>query len=255
MRAALPCRKIKKNRASIRLDSGDRGSRKQSRDAEQECMPSAPPLDDPSEVRAARGRGCGENQAGAWEGQSRSSYCREQDRPEWANSVEKVPAAIFGAMIRCSGAGIFWPRGAALMPSIAPGSIPSTTIEAEWPVALKSPMVEGWRIRRDHRKGGIIAELRAFRSRGHQLVRRPSVVFGLVVILFAVGGAMFAPVLAPFDPNAQMFDGLTLEGAPLSPGGAYCSGRTCLGGICSRGCSMGREPRLSSGSLRTGRQF
>ena len=61
------------------------------------------------------------------------------------------------------------------------------------------------------------------------MVRRPSVVFGLVVILFAVGGAMFAPVLAPFDPNAQMFDGLTLEGAPLSPGGAYLLGTDLLG--------------------------
>ena len=65
----------------------------------------------------------------------------------------------------------------------------------------------------------MIAESRAFRSRGHQLVGRPSVVFGLVVILLAIAGAIFAPVLAPFDPNAQMFDGLTLEGAPLPPGG------------------------------------
>ena len=29
--------------------------------------------------------------------------------------------------------------------------------------------------------------------------------------------ALLAPVLAPFAPDNQMFDGLTLEGAPLPP--------------------------------------
>ena len=41
--------------------------------------------------------------------------------------------------------------------------------------------------------------------------------------------AIAAPWLAPYDPNAQMFDGLTLEGAPLPPGGAYPLGTDLLG--------------------------
>ena len=69
----------------------------------------------------------------------------------------------------------------------------------------------------------------AVRSFGRRLVGRASVVFGMIVILLAIAGAIFAPALAPFDPNAQMFDGLTLEGAPLPPGGAYPLGTDLLG--------------------------
>jgi peptide/nickel transport system permease protein len=42
-------------------------------------------------------------------------------------------------------------------------------------------------------------------------------VFGLIVIVLAVLAAALAPVLAPYDPSEQFFDGLTLEGAPLPP--------------------------------------
>lgn len=41
--------------------------------------------------------------------------------------------------------------------------------------------------------------------------------FGLVVIAFMVAAALLAPVLAPYDPAEQFFDGLTLEGSPLPP--------------------------------------
>ena len=61
------------------------------------------------------------------------------------------------------------------------------------------------------------------------VLRRPTVVFGLIVIVATVVAALLAPVLAPFDPNAQMFDGLTLEGAPLPPGGSYPLGTDLLG--------------------------
>jgi peptide/nickel transport system permease protein len=69
----------------------------------------------------------------------------------------------------------------------------------------------------------------AVRSVGRRLAGRASVLFGAAVILLAVAGAAFAPALAPFDPNAQMFDGLTLEGAPMPPGGAYPLGTDLLG--------------------------
>jgi peptide/nickel transport system permease protein len=69
----------------------------------------------------------------------------------------------------------------------------------------------------------------AVRSVGRRLAGRAPVLFGAAVILLAVTGAVFAPALAPFDPNAQMFDGLTLEGAPMPPGGAYPLGTDLLG--------------------------
>jgi peptide/nickel transport system permease protein len=52
---------------------------------------------------------------------------------------------------------------------------------------------------------------------------------GMLVILLTVLVAVAAPWLAPYDPNAQMFDGLTLEGAPLPPGGAHLLGTDLLG--------------------------
>jgi peptide/nickel transport system permease protein len=61
------------------------------------------------------------------------------------------------------------------------------------------------------------------------MARWPAVVFGWSVILLFVAGALAAPWLSPYDPNAQMFDGLTLEGAPLPPGGAFLLGTDLLG--------------------------
>lgn len=52
---------------------------------------------------------------------------------------------------------------------------------------------------------------------------------GLVLITIIVGAALFAPLLAPFDPNEQFFEGLTLEGAPLPPNGTFWLGTDQLG--------------------------
>ena len=41
--------------------------------------------------------------------------------------------------------------------------------------------------------------------------------------------AAFAPVLAPFDYKEQLFEGLTLEGAPLPPGDPFLLGTDTLG--------------------------
>jgi peptide/nickel transport system permease protein len=54
-------------------------------------------------------------------------------------------------------------------------------------------------------------------------------VFGLVLIAIVVIGAVFAPWIAPYAPEEQHFDGLTIEGAPLPPGGAYPMGTDLLG--------------------------
>ncbi len=62
-----------------------------------------------------------------------------------------------------------------------------------------------------------------------RLLRRKLAVFGMVLIVLVVGGALFAPLIAPFSPNEQHFEGLTLEGAPLAPGAEYPLGTDLLG--------------------------
>ena len=62
-----------------------------------------------------------------------------------------------------------------------------------------------------------------------RLLQRKLALFGLVLIALITGSAMLAPWIAPFAPDAQMFDGLTIEGAPLPPGGAYPWGTDLLG--------------------------
>ncbi|MBL8579119.1 MAG: ABC transporter permease [Mesorhizobium sp.] len=62
-----------------------------------------------------------------------------------------------------------------------------------------------------------------------RLLRRRLAVLGLVIIALVVAGAVFAPWLTPYDPNEQMFDGLTLEGAPLPPSGQFWLGTDLLG--------------------------
>jgi len=54
-------------------------------------------------------------------------------------------------------------------------------------------------------------------------------VIGLVVIALLVFGAVGAPWLAPFNPNEQFFDGLTLEGSPLPPSERFWFGTDTLG--------------------------
>ncbi len=62
-----------------------------------------------------------------------------------------------------------------------------------------------------------------------RLLQRRLALFGLVLIAGITGSALLAPWIAPFAPDAQMFDGLTIEGAPLPPGGAYLWGTDLLG--------------------------
>src|SRR3954470_10680612 len=53
--------------------------------------------------------------------------------------------------------------------------------------------------------------------------------FGLVLITIIVSAALFAPWLAPYSPNEQFFEGLTLEGAPLPPNATFWLGTDQLG--------------------------
>ncbi|WP_426031905.1 ABC transporter permease [Cypionkella sp. TWP1-2-1b2] len=62
-----------------------------------------------------------------------------------------------------------------------------------------------------------------------RLMDRKLAVFGMVLIAIVVAGAVFAPWIAPFAPDQQNFDGLTIEGAPMAPGGVYVMGTDLLG--------------------------
>ncbi len=62
-----------------------------------------------------------------------------------------------------------------------------------------------------------------------RLLRRPLALIGLLIIVVAVVAAVLAHWIAPFAPEEQFFDGLTLEGAPLPPGGKYLFGTDLLG--------------------------
>jgi len=60
-------------------------------------------------------------------------------------------------------------------------------------------------------------------------MRRKLALFGFALIAIVVAGAVFAPWLAPHAPEEQLFDGLTLEGAPLAPNPTFLFGTDLLG--------------------------
>ncbi len=62
-----------------------------------------------------------------------------------------------------------------------------------------------------------------------EMLRQPAALFGFLIILIVVIAALGAPLFAPFNPDEQMFDGLTLEGAPMPPGGPFLLGTDTLG--------------------------
>jgi len=62
-----------------------------------------------------------------------------------------------------------------------------------------------------------------------EIARRPASLIATVVILLVVATAMAAPWIAPFSPDDQPFDGLSVEGAPLPPGAHYWLGTDTLG--------------------------
>ena len=61
------------------------------------------------------------------------------------------------------------------------------------------------------------------------MFRQPAALFGLVVVALVVMLAVAAPLVAPYSPDEQMFDGLTLEGAPLPPDQKFWLGTDLLG--------------------------
>lgn len=85
-----------------------------------------------------------------------------------------------------------------------------------------------------------------------QLFNRPSAVFGIAVILLMLFAAAFAPWLMPHDPFEQSFDGLTLMGEPLPPGGEFPLGTDLLGRDLASRLILGTRTSLIIGILANG---
>lgn len=85
-----------------------------------------------------------------------------------------------------------------------------------------------------------------------ELLRGPRSAFGLAVILLMVFAAAFAPWIMPHDPFVQSFDGLSLEGAPLPPGGAYPLGTDLLGRDLASRLILGTRTSLVIGVVANG---
>ncbi len=62
-----------------------------------------------------------------------------------------------------------------------------------------------------------------------EMARRPASLVATIVILLVVATAIAASWIAPFSPDDQPFDGLSVEGAPLPPGAHYWLGTDTLG--------------------------
>ncbi|WP_411970873.1 ABC transporter permease [Mesorhizobium sp. BR1-1-13] len=62
-----------------------------------------------------------------------------------------------------------------------------------------------------------------------RLVKRRLALLGLFIVSIVLAGAILAPWLTGYDPNEQMFDGLTLEGSPLPPDAKFWLGTDLLG--------------------------
>ena len=62
-----------------------------------------------------------------------------------------------------------------------------------------------------------------------RLLKKKIVLFSFVIITLIVSSAIFAPLLAPYDPNQQFEQGLTLQGSPLAPNSEFLLGTDLLG--------------------------
>ena len=62
-----------------------------------------------------------------------------------------------------------------------------------------------------------------------RLIKRKVVIFSVAVIGIIVSSAIFAPLIAPFAPETQFREGLTLEGSPLGPNSKFILGTDLLG--------------------------
>src|SRR5215216_5989618 len=75
---------------------------------------------------------------------------------------------------------------------------------------------------------------------------------GLVIIAVLVTGGFAASLIAPYDPNEQFFDGLTLEGSPLPPSERFWFGTDTNGRDQFSRLLYGARTSLAIGLLANG---
>ena len=76
--------------------------------------------------------------------------------------------------------------------------------------------------------------------------------FGLTVIAVITLCAIFAPLIMPHDPFEQNFNGLSITGGPLPPGGDYLLGTDLLGRDLASRLILGARTSLIIGVLANG---
>lgn len=85
-----------------------------------------------------------------------------------------------------------------------------------------------------------------------RLLKRKIALFSFTVIIFIVASAIFAPLLAPYDPNQQFQHGLTLQGSPLAPNSEFLLGTDLLGRDLLSRLMYGAQTSLFIGLLANG---
>ena len=85
-----------------------------------------------------------------------------------------------------------------------------------------------------------------------KLLKRKVALFSFAVIIFIVASAVFAPLLAPYDPNQQFEQGLTLQGSPIAPNSEFILGTDLLGRDLLSRLMYGARTSLFIGLLANG---
>jgi peptide/nickel transport system permease protein len=85
-----------------------------------------------------------------------------------------------------------------------------------------------------------------------RLARDRLALAAIIVVILTVLVALLAPLVAPYDPAEQFFDGLTLEGAPLPPSERFLLGTDLLGRDLFSRLIYGARTSLMIGVVATG---
>lgn len=85
-----------------------------------------------------------------------------------------------------------------------------------------------------------------------RLLKRKIALFSFAVIIIIVASAIFAPLLAPYDPNQQFEQGLTLQGSPIAPNSEFLLGTDLLGRDLLSRLMYGARTSLFIGLLANG---
>ena len=85
-----------------------------------------------------------------------------------------------------------------------------------------------------------------------RLLKRKIALFSFAIIVLIVASAIFAPLLAPYDPSKQFEQGLTLQGSPIAPNSEFLLGTDLLGRDLLSRLMYGARTSLFIGLLANG---